>query len=87
MGEMKEGFMIFLEDCFKNDFFETISWGNFRRFQLVLSHNNNWINLFFIVIKNESASDILINSFKILIYPRGTYFFINRKSYRRSDNL
>jgi len=65
MGDMKLEFMVFLGDCFKNDFVETLSWGNFRRFQLVLSHNNTWINLFFIVIKNESASDILINCFKI----------------------
>ncbi len=65
MGDMKLEFMVFLGDCFKNDFYETLSWGNFRRFQLVLSHNDSWINLFFIVIKNETASDILINSFKI----------------------
>lgn len=65
MGDMKLEFMVFLGDCFKNDFVETLSWGNFRRFQLVLSRNNTWINLFFIVIKNESASDILINCFKI----------------------
>jgi hypothetical protein len=45
MGEMKIEFMCFLGECFKDNFFETLSWGNFRRFQLILSNKKNWINI------------------------------------------
>jgi len=86
MGDMKLEFMVFLGDCYKNDFFETLSWGNFRRFQLVLSHSNNWINIFFIVIKNESASDILINCFKI--FEKRTFIMLMYNSHdKKTDKV
>lgn len=64
MGEMKFEFMTFLGDCYKDNFFETLSWGNFRRFQLVLSNRGKWINVHFILLRNEMSADVLINSFK-----------------------
>jgi len=65
MGDLKYEFISFLTDCFKENFFETLSWGNIRRFQLVLSNSKNWINIYFIFLKNETNSDILINTFKV----------------------
>lgn len=65
MGEMKIEFMQFLGECFKDNFFETLSWGNFRRFQLILSNKKNWINVHFIFLRNEMSADVLINTFKI----------------------
>jgi hypothetical protein len=65
MGEMKFEFINFLTECYKDNFFETLSWGNFRRYQLLLSNENRWLNIYFIFLKNELNSDILINSFKI----------------------
>lgn len=64
MGEMKYEFMSFLGECYKENFCETLSWGNFRRFQLTLSNKKNWINIYFILLKNEMSADVLINTFK-----------------------
>jgi len=65
MGEMKYDLMSFLGECYKDSFFETLSFGNFRRFQLTISNKKNWINFFFIILNNDTSHDVLINTFKI----------------------
>lgn len=90
MGDMKYDLMSFLGECYKEDFFETLSWGNFRRFQLSLSNKKNWINIYFIILKNENTSDILINTFKI--YEKRTinlllYNAFDQKSKKNAELL
>ena len=65
MGDNKLEFNSFLSDCFKENFFETLSWGNFRRFQLLLENNNIWLNIFFVFLNNEQNGDLIINNFKL----------------------
>jgi hypothetical protein len=65
MGDTKLEFISFLSDCFKENFFETLSWGNFRRFQLLLENNNIWLNIFFVLLNNEQNGDLIINNFKL----------------------
>ena len=65
MGDNKLEFNSFLSDCFKENFFETLSWGNFRRFQLLLENNNIWLNIFFVLLNNEQNGDLIINNFKL----------------------
>jgi hypothetical protein len=77
MGEMKYDFMSFLGECYKENFCETLSWGNFRRFQLTLSNKKNWINIYFVLLKNEMPADILINTFKIYEKRNLTLLFYN----------
>jgi hypothetical protein len=77
MGEMRYEFMSFLSDCFNEKFVETLSWGNFRRFQLILSKGKNWMNVHFYLLKNEMSADVLINSFKIYENRNITLLFYN----------
>ena len=86
MGDMKYEFVSFLEECFKNNFYESISWGNFKRFQLVLSNNNNWINIYFIFV-NETSYDVLINSFKIFEKKNFTLLFYNANDQKSEKNI
>jgi hypothetical protein len=65
MGDMKYDLMSFLGECYKDSFFETLSFGNFRRFQLTINNKKNWINFFFIILNNDASHDILNNTFKI----------------------
>lgn len=65
IGEMKTEFLNYLSEVFKDDFVESLSWGHFRRFQLTISEKNKWININFIMLKNEENLDLLINTFKI----------------------
>jgi hypothetical protein len=90
MGEMKLEFMTFLGECFKENFIETLSWGNFRRFQLVISDKNSWLNVHFIHLKNEVNADILINSFKIYEKRNFTLLLYNpndQKNEKQIDSL
>lgn len=90
MGEMKIEFMCFLGECFKDNFFETLSWGNFRRFQLILSNKKNWINIHFMMLRNEVSADVLINTFKIYEKRNFTFLFYNahdQKSEKHIDTL
>jgi hypothetical protein len=90
MGEMKIEFMCFLGECFKDNFFETLSWGNFRRFQLILSNKKNWINVHFIFLRNEMSADVLINTFKIYEKRNFTLLFYNandQKSEKHVESL
>jgi len=64
MGEMKYEYLNFLGECYKDNFCESLSWGNFRRFQLTLIGKKTWINIYFILLKSEMSADVLINTFK-----------------------
>jgi len=77
MGEMKYEFMSFLGECYKENFYETLSWGNFRRFQLTLIGKRNWINIYFILLKNEITADVLINTFKAYEKRNNTMILYN----------
>ena len=87
MGDMKIEFMYFLGECFKDNFFETLSWGNFRRFQLILSNKSQWINLHFISLGNEMSADVLINSFKIYEKRNFTLLFYNANDQKSEKNV
>ena len=90
MGEMKYELMFFLGECYKDNFCETLSWGNFRRFQLTLSNNKNWINIYFIILRNEMTADVLINTFKIYEKRNLTLLLYNtndQKSKKLIENL
>jgi hypothetical protein len=86
MGDMKYEFVNFLEECFKNNFYESISWGNFKRFQLVLSNESNWVNIYFIIV-TESSYDVLINSFKIFEKKNFTLLFYNANDQKSEKNI
>lgn len=86
MGDMKYEFVNFLEECFKNNFYESISWGNFKRFQLVLSNESNWVNIYFIIV-NETSYDVLINSFKIFEKKNFTLLFYNANDQKSEKNI
>lgn len=66
IGSMKNEFISFLSDVFKQSFAETFSWGNYNRYQLTIEKKNLWMNLFFICLKNDKNLDIMMDSFKIL---------------------
>lgn len=66
IGSMKNEFISFLSDVFKQSFAETFSWGNYNRYQLTLEKKNLWMNLFFICLKNDKNLDIMLDSFKVL---------------------
>lgn len=90
MGEMKYEFMSFLGECYKENFCETLSWGNFRRFQLTLIGKKNWINIYFILLKNELTADVLINTFKAYEKRNSTLIFYNahdQKSKKAAETL
>jgi hypothetical protein len=87
MGDMKIEFMFFLGECFKENFFETLSWGNFRRFQLVLSNKSQWVNFHFISLSNEMSADVLINSFKIYEKRNFTLLFYNANDQKSQKNV
>lgn len=90
MGEMKYELMSFLGECYKDVFFETLSWGNFRRFQLTLSNKKNWINIYFILLKNEISADVLINTFKCYEKRNSTVLLYNaydQKSKKANETL
>lgn len=86
MGDMKYEFVNFLEECFKNNFYESISWGNFKRFQLVLSNESNWVNIYFIIV-NETSYDVLINSFKMFEKKNFTLLFYNANDQKSEKNI
>ena len=90
MGEMKYEFMSFLGECYKENFCETLSWGNFRRFQLTLTGKKNWINIYFILLKNEMTADVLINTFKAYEKRNSTIILYNahdQKSKKAAETL
>jgi hypothetical protein len=90
MGDNKLEFNSFLSDCFKENFFETLSWGNFRRFQLLLENNNIWLNIFFILLNNEQNGDLIINNFKIFEkrnFLLMIYVVNDSKSEKQIDNM
>ncbi len=87
MGEMKIEFMHFLGECFKDNFFETLSWGNFRRFQLILSGKKSWINLHFIFLRNEMSADVLINTFKIYEKRNFTLLLYNAHDQKKEKQI
>ena len=90
MGNTKLEFITFLSDCFKENFFETLSWGNFRRFQLLLENNNIWLNIFFILLNNEQNGDLIINNFKIFEkrnFLLMIYVVNDSKSEKQIDNM
>ena len=87
MGEMKIEFMCFLGECFKDNFLETLSWGNFRRFQLILSNKKNWINVHFIFLRNEMSADVLINSFKIFEKRNFTFLLYNANDQKSEKHI
>lgn len=64
VGSTKHDFINFISDSFKTNFFESLSWGHFRRYQLILSNGSNWLNIFFHIINNEDNLDLIINSKK-----------------------
>lgn len=65
VGDIKLEFLNFLAECYKANFTESLSWGTFRRFQLSIINNETWLNLFFVLLKNDEDVDVVINSFKI----------------------
>lgn len=65
LGDMKHEFLNYLSEIFKSDFVESLSWGHFRRFQLTISEKSTWININFIMLKNDRNLDILLHTFKI----------------------
>jgi len=90
MGDMKYDLMSFLGECYKDSFFETLSFGNIRRFQLSLSNKKNWINFYFIILNNDTSNDILIHTFKI--YEKRNinillYNAFDQKSKKSAENL
>ena len=90
MGDTKLEFISFLSDCFKENFFETLSWGNFRRFQLLLENNNIWLNIFFVLLNNEQNGDLIINNFKIFEkrnFLLMVYIVNDSKSEKQIDNM
>jgi hypothetical protein len=87
MGEMKYEFLSFLGECYKDNFLESLSWGNFRRFQLILNNKSNWINIHFILLKNESNADVLINSFKIYEKRNITLLLYNVHDQKSEKNI
>ena len=90
MGNTKLEFITFLSDCFKENFFETLSWGNFRIFQLLLENNNIWLNIFFILLNNEQNGDLIINNFKIFEkrnFLLMIYVVNDSKSEKQIDNM
>lgn len=87
MGEMKLEFLNFLSECFKDSFTETLSWGNFRRFQLILTNNSNWINIYFIILKNEENLDILLHTFKLYEKKNYTLMIYNANEIKSEKNI
>jgi len=90
MGEMKYEFIDFLTECYKENFYETLSWGNFRRYQLVITGKRNWINIYFFLLKNEMSADVLINSFKAYEKRNSTLILYNvhdQKSKKAAETL
>ena len=90
MGDTKLEFISFLSDCFKENFFETLSWGNFRRFQLLLENNNIWLNIFFVFLNNEQNGDLIINNFKLFEkrnFLLMVYIVNDSKSEKQIDNM
>jgi hypothetical protein len=90
MGEMKYEFISFLGECYKENFCETLSWGNFRRFQLTLIGKQNWINIYFILLKNEMTAHVLINTFKKYEKRNSTlilYNFHDQKTKKAAEML
>ena len=65
MGDMKLDFVSFLSDCFGDNFAETLSWGNFRRFQLMVPSKERRLSVYFILLSNEQSVDLIINNFKM----------------------
>ena len=67
LGDMKNEFINYLSEVFKtnNNFIETLSWGNFRRFKLTIDNQKLWLNIYFILLNDEQNIDIIINNFKI----------------------
>lgn len=65
IGDMKHEFLNYLSEIFKGDFVESLSWGHFRRFQLTISEKSTWINVNFIMLKNDRNLDNLVHTFKI----------------------
>lgn len=76
IGSMKNEFISFLSDVFKQSFAETFSWGNYNRYQLTIEKKNLWMNLFFICLKNDKNLDIMMDSFKILEKRVSSYTYI-----------
>ena len=66
IGDIKLELLNFLGESYKENFNESLSWGHFRRFQLTLSHESNWLNIIFVLLKNDENLDLIINSFKII---------------------
>ena len=62
---MKLDFISFLSDCFRDNFEETLSWGNFRRFQLLIPNKDNWLSIYFVLFSNEQSIDLIVNNFKM----------------------
>jgi hypothetical protein len=87
MGEMKYEFINFLTECYKENFIETLSWGNFRRYQLVIGNEDKWLNVYFIFLKNEMNADILINSFKIYEKRNFTLLLYNIHEQKSEKNI
>lgn len=90
MGEMKYEFMSFLGECYKENFCETLSWGNFRRFQLTLIGKRKWVNIYFVLLKNEMTADVLINTFKSYEKRNSTLILYNaydQKSKKAAETL
>lgn len=65
LGDMKLDFISFLSDCFRDNFEETLSWGNFRRFQLLIPNKDNWLSIYFVLFSNEQSIDLIVNNFKM----------------------
>ncbi len=65
MGDAKNDFINFLSDCFKSDFFETLSWGLFKRYQLILRSKDSWISIYFIILTKEQNMDLIVTNFKL----------------------
>jgi hypothetical protein len=87
MGEMKYEFINFLTECYKDNFIETLSWGNFQRYQLILSNDSKWLNVYFIFLKNDFNADILINSFKIYEKRNFTLLLYNIQEQKSEKNI
>ena len=90
LGDMKLDFISFLSDCFRDNFEETLSWGNFRRFQLLIPNKDNWLSIYFVLFSNEQSIDLIVNNFKM--YEKRSillmmYNIIEQKSEKHIDSL
>ena len=65
LGDLKQEFIFFLSESYKQNFIETLSWGNFKRYQLILKDDSNWLNIIFNVFKQDSDVSVLLNNFKV----------------------